>query len=212
MSRLILFAEYSDTLTWDGRGRQDRGEMKKTALLILDMLNDLSFPEGKDLLQQTLPILKPLKALRGRCRRLKIPVIYCNDNFGRWQSDQDALVQHSLSDKSLGRPLAQALQPGAKDYFVLKPRHSGFYCTSLEPLLSSLSIKRLIVTGIAGDICVLFTAHDAHVRGYDLHVPEDCLASNTLARSEWTLRHLREALNVDTAPSSQYRDSVAPLE
>lgn len=174
--------------------------MPQAALLILDMLNDLGFPEGAQLLEQTLPILASLKALRGRCRRLSIPVIYCNDNFGRWKSDQKAMVEHCLEPASLGEPLARALQPGARDYFVLKPCHSGFYSTTLEPLLESLKVKRLIVTGIAGDICVLFTAHDAHVRGYELHVPEDCVASNAAQRSQWTLRHLREALRVNTRP------------
>lgn len=179
--------------------------MKHTALLILDMLNDLSFPEGHDLLQQTLPILKSLKELRGRCRRLQIPVIYCNDNFGRWQSDQETLVEHCLAQDSRGRPLAEALSPGARDYFVLKPRHSGFYSTTLEPLLESLRVKRLIVTGIAGDICVLFTAHDAHMRGFDLHVPRDCVASNTLERTRRALQHLHQALHVDTAPWREIR-------
>ena len=175
------------------------------ALLILDMLNDLSFPEGADLLEQVLPVLKPLKALRGRCRRLGIPVIYCNDNFGRWQSDLKALVNHCLEPGCRGEPLARTLQPGPKDYFVLKPRHSGFYCTTLEPLLASLQVDRLLVTGVAADICVLFTAHDAHVRGFELHVPQDCVAANSAQRTEWTLRHLREALRVDTSPWQQLK-------
>lgn len=106
--------------------------MAQAALLILDMLNDLSFPEGEQLLEQTLPILTPLKNLRGRCRRLGIPVIYCNDNFGRWQSDQHSLVSHCLKKHVVGEPLARALQPGSKDYSVLKPRHSAFYSTTLE--------------------------------------------------------------------------------
>lgn len=164
------------------------------------MLNDLSFPEGPQLLEQALPIVAPLKALRGRCRRLGMPVIYCNDNFGRWKSDFKALVKHCLERGCRGEPLARALSPGAKDYFVLKPRHSGFYSTTLEPLLASLKVRRLIVTGVAADICVLFTAHDAHVRGFDLRVPEDCVAANTARRSQWTLQHLREALQVDTRP------------
>lgn len=79
------------------------------------------------------------------------------------------------------------------------------YCTTLEPLLASLQVDRLLITGVAADICVLFTAHDAHVRGFELHVPQDCVAANSAQRTEWTLRHLREALRVDTSPWQQLK-------
>lgn len=135
-----------------------------------------------------------------------IPVIYCNDNFGRWRSDFQTLVEHCLQEKCLGEPLARALRPGAKDYFVLKPRHSAFYCTTLEPLLMSLKVERLVVTWVAADICVLFTAHDAHVRGYEVLVPEDCVASNSAAKTNATLGHLRESLQIRTEPWIEMRE------
>jgi nicotinamidase-related amidase len=174
--------------------------MSASALLILDMINDLEFPDGHLLLEQTLPIVRPLRALRGRCRRLGWPVIYCNDNFGRWRSDFKKLVRHCLKDGVRGEPLARALQPGVKDYFILKPRHSGFYATSLEPLLAYLGIKDLVITGVAADICVLFTAHDAHMREFKVSVPEDCVASNSLEQNRWALGHLRQVLDADTRP------------
>jgi len=175
----------------------------KSALLILDMINDLEFADGEKLLAQTLPILPSLKALRARCRRLKIPVIYCNDNFGRWQSNLEVLVKHCLKDKVRGEPLAEALKPGPKDYFVLKPRHSGFYCTTLDPLLGYLGVNQLIITGIAADICVLFTAHDAHMREFEICVPEDCVASNSASQTRWMLTHLRQVLKISTTPWEQ---------
>lgn len=179
--------------------------MSATALLILDLINDLEFPEGEFLLQQTLPTLPRLIKLRGRCRRPGWPVIYCNDNFGRWQSDFRRLVQHCLKDGVRGQPLVEAMKPGPKDYFVLKPRHSGFYATSLEPLLSYLRIRHLIIAGVAADICVLFTAHDAHMRKFRVSVPEDFVASNTLEQTRWALGHLQHVLKADARPWRQLK-------
>jgi nicotinamidase-related amidase len=61
---------------------------------------------------------------------------------------------------------------------VLKPKHSGFYATTLDVLLEYLKVDTLILTGIAANICVLFTANDAYMRDYQLFVPADCVASN----------------------------------
>ena len=63
--------------------------------------------------------------------------------------------------------------------FVLKPKHSAFYCTPFDILLNHLDTETLILTGFAGNICVLFTANDAYMRNYKLIVPKDCIGSNT---------------------------------
>jgi nicotinamidase-related amidase len=77
---------------------------------------------------------------------------YVNDNFSRWRSDFAAQVRHCLDDNVRGRPIAELLQPDEEDYFVLKPKHSGFYSTCMEVLLSHLQVRRLILTGLAGNI------------------------------------------------------------
>ena len=71
------------------------------------------------------------------------------------------------------------LKPGHDDYFILKPRHSGFFATSLAPLLEHLQVKRLILSGIATNLCVLFTAHDAHMHRYPIVVLSDCCAAES---------------------------------
>jgi len=76
-----------------------------------------------------------------------------------------------------GTPIVKMLSPDDRDYFILKPKHSGFYSTPLPILLDYLGAKRLIITGLTADSCVLFTANDAYVRGYELCVPADCVAS-----------------------------------
>ena len=135
------------------------------ALLLIDVINDLDFAHGKALLKQALPMATKIAALKRRAKRVGIPSIYVNDNFGRWQSDFQHVLRHCLDEDVCGKPLATLLQPDAEDYFVLKPKHSGFYSTTLELLLQALGVHTLILTGLAGNICVLFTANDAYMRG-----------------------------------------------
>ena len=105
--------------------------------------------------------------------------MYVNDNFGRWQSDFRGVVEHCLHDGVLGEPLAKLLALEEKDSFVLNTKYSAFFSTTLDVLLEYLQAKTLILTGLAGNICVLFTANDAYMRDCNLIVPEDCIASNT---------------------------------
>ncbi len=173
------------------------------ALLLIDLINDLEFPEGEQLLAETLPILPRIVALKRRAKAAGIPAIYVNDNFGRWQSNFNTHVEHCLQDGVRGRPLAQQLQPADDDYFVLKPKHSGFFSTSLDILLDYLQVETLILTGIAGNICVLFTANDAYLRDFHILAPGDCVASNTAAENEQALAMMHKVLKADIRPASE---------
>src|SRR6185369_9449361 len=96
---------------------------------------------------------RQIAKLKTRAQECGIPVIYVNDNFGRWRSDFHAQVEHCLSDGVRGQPIAELLKPEKDDYFVLKPKHSGFYSTTLETLLEYLGTKTVIITGMAANIC-----------------------------------------------------------
>ena len=166
------------------------------ALLMLDVINDLEFPAGDRLLRHALPMARRLARLRARARRAGIPVIYVNDNYGRWQSDFRRLTAHCRRAGVRGKPIVDLLAPAADDYFVLKPKHSGFFSTALSVLLRYLGARTLILTGMAGNICVLFTANDAYMRDFRLVVPSDCVASETAddnRRALATMRHLLRA-------------------
>ena len=180
----------------------DVPEQAPIALLMIDVINDLAFADGNKLLQQALPMAKRLAALKHRAKRLGIPRIYVNDNFGRWQSDFQKVLRHCLSEESRGKPLATLLRPDTEDYFVLKPKHSGFYSTTLELLLQALGVHTLILTGIAGNICVLFTANDAYMRDYALVIPADCIASNTVHANKSALHLMQHVLKADIRPST----------
>lgn len=173
------------------------------ALLLIDVINDLEFPEGPQIFDRALAMAKRIAALKQRARRARIPSIYVNDNFGRWQSDLNKLVKHCLEDGVRGQPLAEILKPEDDDYFVLKPKHSGFYSTTLDILLDYLKVERLIVTGLAGNICVLYTANDAYMRDYELIVPRDCCVSNTPEDNDYALTQMERFLKADTRASDQ---------
>jgi nicotinamidase-related amidase len=171
------------------------------ALLLIDVINDLEFPEAQGLLPAALEMAQHIAALKKRARRAKIPTIYVNDNFGRWQSDFNKHVNHCLRDGVRGQKVAELLRPMKNDYFVLKPKHSGFYSTTLDTLLDYLQVKTVILTGIAGNICVLFTANDAYMRDFNLIVPSDCVISNSAEENDHALRQMQRVLKADTRPS-----------
>ena len=180
-------------------------DKSEIALLLIDVINDLDFPEANQLLRYARPMARKLLRLKRRSKKAGIPVIYVNDNFGRWRSDFRRQVTHCLRKESRGREIVSLLQPEDEDYFVLKPKHSGFFSTTLETLLRYLGPKKLIVTGIAGNFCVLFTANDAYMRDYDLIVPSDCVASNTAEENRHALALMRKFLKADTRPSAKLR-------
>ena len=132
----------------------------KFALLLIDVINDFDFPEAGQLLKYVRPMAKNLSRLKRRAQKASVPVIYVNDNFGRWKSDFRRTVDY-CAGHGRGRDIVQLLRPEEHDYFVLKPKHSGFFSTTLETLLRYLETQSLILTGVAGNFCVLFTANDA---------------------------------------------------
>jgi nicotinamidase-related amidase len=177
----------------------------KVALLLIDVINDLDFPEANQLLRYARPMARKILRLKDRAKKAGVPVIYVNDNFGRWQSDFRRQVQHCLRGDSRGHEIVALLQPEEDDYFVLKPKHSGFFSTTLETLLRYLGSETLILTGIAGNFCVLFTANDAYMRDYSLIIPSDCTASNSAVENKDALSLMRKFLKADTRPSSKIR-------
>ena len=171
------------------------------ALLLIDVINDLNFDRADELLVQAIPMARRIAALKRKAAQLRIPTVYINDNFGQWKSDFRHTVEHCCAESSRGREISRALQPETSDYFVLKPKHSGFYATTLDVLLEYLNVQTLIVTGIAANICVLFTANDAYMRDYRLVVPSDSVASNTAEETEYSLRQMKTILKADVRPS-----------
>ena len=202
--RKMLFS----TVPMNAEGRMHRSAtvpIAGTALLLIDVINDLAFDGSEALVAEAERMAARLSTLKRRATIAGIPAIYINDNFGQWRSDFRKTVAHCTSRSSPGRRVSRRLRPTAKDYFVLKPKHSGFYDTTLDTLLDALRIRRVILTGIAGNICVLFTANDAYMRDLRIFAPADCIVSNTAADNDHALRQIEVVLKGNVAVSSGLR-------
>lgn len=178
-------------------------DKSRIAVLLIDVINDLDFPEAPQMLPVIEPLATAISRLLDRAREAKIPIVYVNDNFGRWRSDFRAQVEYCMREGALGREMVRQLRPHEEDYFVLKPKHSGFYSTTLDTLLELFGADTLILCGLAANICVLFTANDAYMRDYRIVVPEDCVASNSIALTRNAVMQIRDVLKGDTRPSRE---------
>jgi nicotinamidase-related amidase len=176
-----------------------------TALLLIDVINDLAFAGSAALIAQAEPMASRLAALKRRAAAAGVATIYINDNFGQWRSDFRQTVAHCTSRSSPGRVVSRRLRPKSYDYFVLKPKHSGFFDTTLDTLLEALRIRRVILTGIAGNICVLFTANDAYMRDLKIFAPTDCIVSNTAAENDHALHQIGRVLKGNLAESTRLK-------
>ena len=175
-----------------------RPRPQRAALVVIDVMNRFDFPEAPGLLRQVRPVAPRIAALARRFRAARWPVIYANDNHGRWRSNFAQVIEACARPGAPGAWLAQQLLPEPNDYFVLKPEQSAFFATPMEDLLRDLRIRRVVLTGIAGDGCVLASALGAKMRDLDVRVPSDGCASATRARNARALALLRDSMQIAT--------------
>ena len=148
--------------------------MPATALIVIDMLSPYDFEDAERLVASAEGVVPRLAGLLDAARGADVPVIYVNDNFGDWNSSAGELLAHALSG---ARPdLVEPLRPPEDAKFVIKARHSIFYNTPLEYLLSQLGATRLVLTGQVTEQCILYSALDAYVREHEIVIPRDAVA------------------------------------
>lgn len=185
------------------RGDEDGVNLQGSApggvgLLLIDVINPLNFDGAEDLAPGALKAAKAIARLRARADETGTPVVYVNDNYGHWGSEKTRLIERCAAASQAGADLIELLRPRDHDLFIIKPQVSGFYATNLPVLLPQLGVSRVVLTGFATDICVLFTAADAHMREYELWVPKNAVAGETAARSAWALEILRKSMDAIT--------------
>jgi nicotinamidase-related amidase len=176
---------------------------RETALILLDVITDFEFEDGDELLKRTLPMARNLARLKLRAKKAGVPVIYVNDNFGKWQEDFKTMSDQFVQYDSKGHKVVELLKPEHDDFYVLKPHRSAFYSTTLELLLRDLKVKTLLISGVTTDICVLFTANDAYMRGFEIHIPSDCVAAVKPGYSKQAIEFIRRVLKADTRKSTE---------
>lgn len=190
-----------------GRARLSRVRPRpaagKTALLVIDMINDLSFQGAEGLREPARRAAQAIADLRDAADSAGVPTIYVNDNYDQWHSERSRLIEHATRHEGDRHPLVEKLMPRDEDYFVIKPQFSGFYATNLPVLLPRLDASRLIITGVAADICVLFTAADAHMREYELWVPSDTVASENEQRTQWALEIMENSMSAEIRSTTE---------
>ena len=153
------------------------------ALLLVDMIGMLDFPDAGLMAPSALRAARALHALRERFHPRGWPVVYANDNFAHWQSDFRELVAMASATPGAPQRIAGLLEPGPDDYFVLKPKHSAFLDTALPVLLAKLGVRRLLLGGMALEACVTATAVDANAREYEVAVVREGVAGRPALRS-----------------------------
>ncbi|MGA9289902.1 MAG: isochorismatase family cysteine hydrolase [Anaerobacillus sp.] len=171
------------------------------ALLLIDVINTMDFENAELLARFTEKTADNIASLKKQAKAKGMPVIYVNDNYGLWQSDFKKVINYAA--EANGQHLVDRLEPEEDDYTVVKPKHSGFFSTPLSTLLKYLNVNTLIITGFAGNICVLFTANDAYMREYDLYIPSDCCASNVEEDNNYALKLMEGNLKANTQHSSE---------
>ncbi len=177
----------------------------RTALLLVDVINLFDFPGGAAFARRAVRPARNIARLRDRAHRRGIPVIYVNDNWGRWRSDFKTIVADCGRPGQPGAPIAKLLAPEPRDFFVLKPHLSGFHDTPLDTLLQAGEVQTVVVVGFAADNCVFFTAAEAHMRDYDVVVPSDCCAAEADSERRHVLGKMRKFLHADTSSSGRVR-------
>jgi len=151
-------------------------ETSSTAILVVDMLNDFCEPAGAMPLPGSERLYPRIQSLLEAARQVGSPVIWICDEHPPGDKEFEKRTEHCLVG-SWGAQVVDALKPPEIEYRVAKRRYSGFFETDLDLRLRELDIKHLIITGVVTNICVRSTAHDAFFRGYDVIIPEDCVAA-----------------------------------
>jgi nicotinamidase-related amidase len=178
-------------------------DQSQAVLLLIDVINDLSFPDNQNLVRRSVALAKSIAKLKKRCKKLGIPTIYVNDNRGRWRSDISAVLRHCLGTECPGREMTKQLVPEPDDYIILKPKHSPFYASPLQTILDSIGAQTAIVAGVTTNACVLIAAGDLHVRDFRLFVPSDCVAALTEREHRRSLEVMKNSFGANTGASSR---------
>jgi nicotinamidase-related amidase len=177
--------------------------MGKCALLIVDVFNTFAFEGAEPVIESAERVSETIAGLIDEAHRRDMPIVYVNDNYGNWQWERADLIRHMTAPENKGRAIARRLAPRDDDYLLFKPQFSAFYATNLPALLPRLGVTRLVVTGIAADICVLFTAADAHMREYDLWIPADAVAGTSDERIGWALGIMRDSMGAEVRSTAE---------
>jgi nicotinamidase-related amidase len=181
--------------------------MSRTALVVIDMLNSYEHADAEHLTRNVERAIEPMASLIRRAADEDVLTIYVNDNFGSWTSNRDDLIKEAMGGQF--RELVEPILPAEDTLFVVKARHSAFYQTPLEYLLSTEGVDRIVMIGQVTEQCILYSALDAYIRHLEVAVPRDAVAHihDELAEAALKMMELNMDAEIADADSVDLRGS-----
>lgn len=166
--------------------------MKKSLLLVMDMMNDLVHENGFSAASYGVQVkernlLENTAAAIAAARAAGIGVAYVRVGFSADYREaplaspifSGARKNGIFQFGTWGTEVHASLASQAGDFDIPKHRVSPFYGTSLDPILRANGIERLLLTGVSTNGVVHSGAREAHDRDYDVVIFEDCCAGAT---------------------------------
>jgi ureidoacrylate peracid hydrolase len=179
---------------------------RQAAVIVVDMQNDFCAADGSlaqsgadtSLIQAMAPRLSRLLAV---ARTMRLPIVHVRTEHSAWTDSESWLGRHHGKPRTVCYPdswgadyfpgfapvVDPARTPGGHEFVVTKHRYSGFVGTELDLILRSNSIRTVIMTGEATNVCVESTARDAFMRDYRVVFVSDCTAASMQAAHDATL-------------------------
>jgi nicotinamidase-related amidase len=180
--------------------------MARSAVIVVDMLNPYEHEDAEQLLESVEDVIDPIAALVARASEQGVEIIYVNDNYGDWNSSQEELAEAALQGR---RPdLVKPILPPEGVDFVIKARHTIFYMTPLEYLLSQREIGHLVLAGQVTEQCILYSALDAYVRHLEVSIPTDGVAHIHEDLAQAALRMMERNMRAALVPAADCRLEV----
>lgn len=164
-----------------------------SALLIIDMVNDFADPDGALFVPSAREIISRVADLARMARKRGLPVLHVKDTHEPDDQEFENWPPHAV-EGTWGARVIEQLEPSESDYVVEKKRFSAFFETGLDGLLEDLGVSHLVLTGTVTNICILATAIDALMRGYEVTVPSDAVAGLEEEHHRSALEQIHEVL------------------
>jgi nicotinamidase-related amidase len=172
-----------------------------TAVCVVDMLNTYDHEDADRLTANVESVVEPIASLVERAVDEDVEIIYVNDNYDDWNSSQEELAERAMAGK---RPdLVEPVLPPDEADFVIKARHTIFYMTPLEYLLSQRGIDHLVLAGQVTEQCILYSALDAYVRHLRVTIPPDGVAHIYEDLSDAALKMMERNMRAELTPCAE---------
>jgi nicotinamidase/pyrazinamidase len=168
---------------------------EESALVVEDMQKDFCYEDGALFMGAGVEeIIPKIRGLIEKAIQKRVHLIFAQDWHSPDSKEFEIWGQHCARD-TRGAEIIDELSPFSKEaYVVKKQKYSDFFGTDVDAHLKEKGIRTLIIVGVATNICVMHTAIDASLRGYELIVPEDCVAALSDYEQEYGLWHIKSVL------------------